>query len=658
MKVELISGVRQSSEYNFALKLRDQFIRKFGDKPNDGRFAWIFPNHDCSSQAGVRDVDILVYADIRMAVPTFDGNEEILCFIQNFAVAIELCNRDEWRVDSSSHVWVNYSGDEHNKSSQNLRQTHALKEQIKRASRHTGKSIPIPYFEPVLWMTAARDRFQGDVAQHTLCASQGLEDLIQLIASRGRRTRTRQGENESSYRAWNSGNDQINIRSFLRDVYRIHEQEQKHFGSVTRRQIDAISGDILVKRKAHMEQGLDGLLVMTGDPGTGKTITLLNLAHELLLEQRTALFLTYNIALACDVRQMWWHLKGAKDVPGEFTIKSSFSFFGSLWRTLAMDSPVEEFFDEYETTILPLMHQEVLNYSDDKIKLVRRNRPELFGCGKVLIDEGQDWDQREVEIIERIFGPERLLVAQSMSQLVRNNQPMNWHDWLATGREKNSNLVLRESMRQKQALLDFNRALAEWYSQPIRLSKSRLAGGSIKLITGTYSADVHQELMTRHTKMNATLYEFLFLVPNGYSFERRLMPHRLGILPSDYIDLSSHELRKTFEKDGDLYNQSKYRILNYESSRGLEGWTCVCLELDQFYSSLSSIFVPKTQEGNLRSQQTELTVASSQEQLETFLFNWLLIPLTRAIDTIVLHVKDPDCDLAKALRHALDQSDK
>ncbi|PZV05157.1 MAG: hypothetical protein DCF22_24895, partial [Leptolyngbya sp.] len=488
MKVEVIAGKKGSPEFQKALELKEQFISRFGDSNQDNRFAWIFPNHDCSSQRGIRDVDILVYADVRANVEFRENRVIKTCYVQNFVANIELCNRDEWWREGT-HVCVSYWGEESDKTQQNNNQIYALKRQIERASEYNAKRILVPRFEPILWMTAIENNFPDDIGLHTLCAHQGLEDILQLIASSGYSRINDYGDEEITYQAWKTGEQQKDIRAFLRDVYRIHENQQTTFGSVTRRQIDAISGETLARKPEYKKQGLEGFLVMSGEPGTGKTITLLNMAYELLKEQRNILFLTYNIALACDLRQMWWHLKGVNTICGDLNVKSSFSFFGALWKQLGMESPNTEFLREYEKIILPETHQAILAFSDSEIKKIRRSSSETFGCSKVLIDEGQDWDKREVEIIERIFGSQRLLVAQSMSQLVRSNEPINWHDWLSNGREKYSNLTLKVSMRQKENLLAFNRALAAHYVQHLNLSKSHHRGGSIQIISGDYPVE-------------------------------------------------------------------------------------------------------------------------------------------------------------------------
>jgi DNA polymerase III delta prime subunit len=654
VKVEVIAGQQGSPEYTKSIELKEQFIRKYGDSEQDLRFAWIFPNHDCSSQKGIRDVDILVYADIRAYVefPTEKGSKR--CFIQNFVANIEVCNRDEWWREGS-HVWVRYGGEDSDKTQQNINQVYALKGQIRRASEYIKKRIPAPRFESILWMTAIESPFPDDIKLHTLCANQGLDDILRIIAGKGTLSKDRYGEEDITYQAWRQGEDQKDIKAYLRDVYRIHENKQMTFGSVTRRQIDAVSGETLSKHMDYKQQGINGFLVMSGAPGTGKTITLLNMAYELLMEERNILFLTYNIALACDLRQMWWHLRAVKPVQGNLSVKSSFSFFGALWRQLGMELSGNEFLDQYEDNVLSVMHEAITSFSEREIQKIRRSNSDIFGCSKVLIDEGQDWDKREVEILEQIYGSQRILVAQSMSQLVRSNNPMNWHDWLSAGREKFSHLSLKVSMRQKENLLNYSRAMASHYKQKISLSKSRLKGGSIQVITGKYTEELHKELLQRHARLQATPYEFMFLVPNRYDFAGKVKNSKIGMGSSDYLDLSMHELRKTFEKEGDLYNQDRLRIINYQASRGLEAWTCVCLSIDRFYAELPSSFRPIEQRGTLLTQQAELVTSSEQEQLAEYLFNWLMIPLTRAIDTLVLHVEDPDSSLAKALFAAQQQ---
>jgi hypothetical protein len=87
---------------------------------------------------------------------------------------------------------------------------------------------------------------------------------------------------------------------------------------------------------------------------------------------------------------------------------------------------------------------------------------------------------------------------------------------------------------------------------------------------------------------------------------------------------------------------SQHRLFQYESCRGLEGWTVVCLELDEFIRSKMKHF---------EEQETgELALESFEEKRNKFVYLWSLIPLTRAIDTLVITLKDRNSTIGKALR--------
>ena len=92
---------------------------------------------------------------------------------------------------------------------------------------------------------------------------------------------------------------------------------------------------------------------------------------------------------------------------------------------------------------------------------------------------------------------------------------------------------------------------------------------------------------------------------------------------------------------------TQHRLLQYESCRGLEGWTVVCLELDEFIRSKLENF--KEEETN------ELALESFDEKRRKFVYLWSLIPLTRAIDTLVITIKNKDTDVYKYLRKAYER---
>jgi hypothetical protein len=53
---------------------------------------------------------------------------------------------------------------------------------------------------------------------------------------------------------------------------------------------------------------------------------------------------------------------------------------------------------------------------------------------------------------------------------------------------------------------------------------------------------------------------------------------------------------------------------------------------------------------------TELTIETFEEKRDRFVYLWSLIPLTRAIDTLIITIKDKNSKVGKALRKVYEQN--
>ena len=105
----------------------------------------------------------------------------------------------------------------------------------------------------------------------------------------------------------------------------------------------------------------------------------------------------------------------------------------------------------------------------------------------------------------------------------------------------------------------------------------------------------------------------------------------------------------TNDRNRDEYSvdMEEIRVLQYESSRGLEGWTVVCLDFDTFIKSKESSYIEEGVEA--------LLLETPAERKRKFLHNWALIPLTRAIDTLVITINDVDSSTGKLLKAISDE---
>ena len=92
------------------------------------------------------------------------------------------------------------------------------------------------------------------------------------------------------------------------------------------------------------------------------------------------------------------------------------------------------------------------------------------------------------------------------------------------------------------------------------------------------------------------------------------------------------------------------RLYQYDSCRGLEGWVVVCMQFDVLLKNKKKIFQPQKNKECLALQ-------SDYEQLEQYLWMWIMLSFTRAVDTLVITIKDMESEIAKMLHKVADKLD-
>lgn len=163
---------------------------------------------------------------------------------------------------------------------------------------------------------------------------------------------------------------------------------------------------------------------------------------------------------------------------------------------------------------------------------------------------------------------------------------------------------------------------------------------------GDYSRQLHEQLYQDCIEAGNLAYEMLFMVPPS-------LVTKSSKIPGD--PSRSFKLKRQWEKwgiktwDGTLTNSrnqfpsdvDQHRLLQYESCRGLEGWTAVCLDIDQLFELKCALWQPP---------ESELALFDDRTRRERFAFQWCVIPFTRAIDTLVLTIENPNSPLVTVLR--------
>jgi len=353
--------------------------------------------------------------------------------------------------------------------------------------------------------------------------------------------------------------------------------------------------------------------------------------------------LTYNRALVSDIRRLF----ALAELPDMFeekcvSVNTMQSYFFGVINGSLYDGKLsgEDFLRKY-TEILKEMIDFLESDEDapEIIKSICEDNPRL-NWKYILIDEAQDWSEDERNLILHLYDKNSILVADGGQQFVRGITPCDW-----TAVSGRNNIKLKYCLRQKRNLVKF----VNNYSEVIDSASSKvhssdeMIGGKIVIIKN--SENFYYTVKTEKNNMikagNAA-YDMLFIVPptlvENESGHRHFMMkgefERKGIL---LWDGTNDENRLDFSAD-----LSESRVVQYESSRGLEGWTVCCLDFDDYMQIKENQFDPDT-EGNA------LFLQSAEEAKKKYLLNWALLPMTRAIDTLIITLRDENSKYSKSL---------
>ncbi len=421
------------------------------------------------------------------------------------------------------------------------------------------------------------------------------------------------------------------------------------FRQVSPTAIDRKKMDIIAGRDRILDDWFTSvgkkLMIFRGRGGTGKTVLLLQISYRAFDEKGLkTLFLTYNNALTADVSRLMTLLGvPASPLEGGISVKTVMSVVLSwlYYLGIAKVDSGEMVLDSYLkfcSEALELIQKGALNQDD--ILDLKNKYPDKLLFDQIVVDEGQDWPQNEVELLKHLYGPDKILVADGLDQLVRGARA----DWaLGVPSEKREQIKLSQCLRMKPNLSAFANLLAaeaglQWQLEP----NDKVGGGRIIVQNGSYllSSDLHKNLLQSARSAGNAPIDFLFCVPpNGVTI-------RDGVRSCDLVDRfkkenlevwdgTNPEVRKDFAR-----SINTFRVVQYASCRGLEGWTVVLENFDDFWDSQIRFF-------------TRIEHSDSHGEPITareFAWRWCMIPLTRPIDTLVITLSGKDNELAKAIR--------
>lgn len=642
--IEII-GEPGSPEHDAALQVRDVLVRLWpgvDTSPSSDEEIKIASRLKLSGQK-ISDIDVVVVGLIatrRYLISKYQGKDAAGSSLigakvraKSFVIAVEVKDHtaDNLSIEAGG-VSVKYRNGWKSATEQNEAQRYALLGYL----RETTNTNPWVHRTVILRGIEELPRHRG-VQQPTAGAVAARFDGPAFLMSMAMNSEIQKHGNEYVISSGDEETIQRVLASALFHPLIPSDMDRKRMDRIAARPIEAKEiAARLGKERVHLR----------GNGGTGKTILLLQSAYEAFLETgKRSLVLTYNTALTADIQRTLALMGIPSDgEAGGVAVRSVVSFMYSWLNRLGVVDEDGVDFKHYERKCADaLSYIENGAIGQHEIDAVRASSPTEFSFDIVLVDEAQDWPQVEAALLARLYGPARISLADGLSQLIRG-VPTDWKSTLLasdTPEIKN----LREGLRMKANLCRFANAIAEaaglqWHVTPNKLAP----GGRIIITDGHYPdmAELQCEVQARAMSLGNMPVDLLHCVPpSGVNEEQG---RRSSALATSFLkrnwqvwDAVDETTRRTFPR-----TRESLRVIQYESCRGLEGWTTVLDGLDEFWEAKKAEALAKFLATGLGGTDPEL-------QAEAVAWRWIMIPITRPIDTLVITIRSRKSALSRAL---------
>ena len=447
-----------------------------------------------------------------------------------------------------------------------------------------------------------------------------------------------------------------------------------------------------VDKTAYIQNLGTGLLMLRGRGGTGKTFALVQVALHLARQGKRTVLLTYNHGLIADINRALRFI-GERDpklapLP---VVQTRYAFIQDTFTFMlgaSAEAVVRKHIDDISQRENIRLHaiSEMESFLNEIIPgkcsgerlywcaaCLNREKQEIWQWRHisiqnleptplydfVLIDEGQDWKNDQRDLMYRLFGPGNVVVADGVDQFVgqdrcnwdRGDIPINRRHGLRASRRT------KAATCQTLAEIAVELGLSDWDLEP----DPDVHGGRFTVFVepnARRAVERGLEILESDQRANDALksVDNLVCLPstkmaNGINY---------GYLFDQAIESSTRDSWRGFEEeDRRIYplRDAQLRAVLYESCRGMEGWTTLCLGLDAFYEF--QIVHPRIDTSRLEASIREkeglffakkLFEEKLARESQLFAINWLMIPFTRSIDHLVVHLTDEQSKLGLILR--------
>lgn len=648
--IEIKRYGNKPNENNAAEELKQQFENDFRGKTVKGRI--LIASSVQLFGGSVRDLDLVVLGKLEGYMPNLTSrvrNRNNLVFgpsqnkvdVKDFCFIIELKDHDARHLSCDNFaLYAEYKDTTRNVTEQSEDQKYALKNFITQNSKSK-----VPTIVNLIWLRQVDDlsRIPNSENKNILPSSFRFDELLEKAISC-----------EEKYMPQSNGSKyELSCYSLgfqaMEKLFEYFGKEKERLGNITRKKVQMITQAEIDKQISKLETDKK-IVTLKGLAGTGKTSMLLRMAYKLQQENNArCLILTYNRALVGDIKRLLAFADISDRLDGRTAnIESMQGYFSKLMKHFSEDLDIKLSMDNFQEDYnkgLDKLYEYISEsvISEDDIKEKKKKCPEL-SWDYILIDEGQDWNDREKTIIMKFYSEGHLVVADGVDQMVRGIMPQNWIANLSKDQfEKKENDIC---LRQKESLMSFSNVFAsklqlEW---SVKKNAQGLKGGEI-LVVKDLSDDIVRRLVKQCQDAGNELYDFMVLVPPSLT-EKDRNGQRRYVDKGQFENLGYRVFDGTNENIRCSYGSvDQIRVYQYDSCRGLEGWTVICQNIDEFMDYKYNDYTV-----NNRDIEDPLVMDTFEERQKLYVKRWLMMAITRPIDTLVITVKDPSSKIANILR--------
>ena len=555
----------------------------------EGR-VWIVPSIDIHPATGRHDVDLIMIGYLKdYYVDSIAGNCNIE--IKSFFATIEIKSHSgEGLKKDGTHLLVKYPSGYEDVTVQSNDQNTSIRRFLSVTLQQD--SIRVPFISNLIWLTGTdRNDFNNEIGlvdSNILVSDSSAKEFFVAI---GRQYHLVDDGFVNAFGKYGT-------EEAIEFIANIFCAKSNGADTMTLRRINVLS------TKSNTPLDLDNdsvpIIILSGHAGTGKTIMLIQGAINMTKKGYKCLFLTYNRALIADIKHSMRFLGNSQPT---FDIDSMSSFMISLMRKAGIWKTSFDIKTDFDQSLATLT----------KVKESKSVAP---AYDYVFIDEAQDWKKNEADIIKFYYSNNHIVIADGIDQFMKSSEHTYWGPIVLP--------KLKQCLRQRANLVSFAKIFASKLGVYWDVDSTRSLPGGKVIITNDYNIDLHERLYEEAHQHGCSAYDYMILVPNSLTtsghFDLIDAYNALGIHLYDGVDSAK---RDCIYSDVN-YNNNECRVYTYESCRGLEAWTTICLRFDELFTK------PHPHDYH------EIVYSPARQYMLTL---WSLIPLTRAVDTLVLGVQ-------------------